>query len=190
MSSKVNLWGLSLIVLGAVVILPGNVFAEQIGNNNKSGSGIVDIYMASFLGYNSAGSFLERGSFNEDETPWLFLRLKDSVNQVKGDWWFWNKGNQERLLSFDTTNLSESLWDKRESGNSDGTKNLWLTRLDIEDVTASDKWWKINNVHSSNPKGGGAAKYHVIPEPISSVLFLLGAGALAGVKRLRKRVGK
>lgn len=185
MKNKINLGSLILIALCAGGILSGNAFAKQNEDKNGGGgNGIEDIYMTSY-DLNSLDNFLKKDSFQEDETPWLYLRLKDSVNQVTGDWWFWNKGNQERLLSFDTTDLSKSLWDKRESGNSDGTKNLWLTRLDIEDVTASDKWWKINNVHSSNPKGGGAVKYHVTPEPISSALFLLGAGALAGVRKLR-----
>ena len=135
------------------------------------GNGIQDIYMTSFSGYDSGDSFTKMSSFHEDQTPWLYLKLQDSVDRVTGDWWFWNKGNQDHLLSFDTGDLSPELWERRESDNPDGTKNLWLARLDIADVAAHDQWWHINNVHSSNPNGGASVKYHVTPEPAESSNF-------------------
>ena len=167
MRNKGNLGRLVLLVSCVWVILSGNAFAK-----------IKDIYMT-----NSAGSFLERDSFGEDETPWLFLKLKKADDQVEGDWWFWNKGNQGgQEFSFDTADPSPNL-EIEDSVNSDGTKYLWLTRKDIDNVKASKHWWHIY-AHSGN---SGAAKYRVTPEPVSSALFLLGAGALAGVRRLRKK---
>ncbi len=167
---------LKVIMLLVLGVLPLNAFAGQGGN------GIIDIYMTG-----AADDFLKKDIFTEDQTPWLYLKLKDSVSDVTGDWWFWNKGNQDYSLSFDTSDLDTSLWNKQESDNPDGTKNLWLTRFDLEDVVNHDQWWHVNNVHSVNPNGGGSAKYHVNPEPVSSALFLLGAGALGSRSWLRKR---
>jgi hypothetical protein len=96
--------------------------------------------MADFEGYDNAFSFTPVSSFHEDDAPWLYLKLKDSVMQVSGNWWFWNKGNQDALLTFDTLNLSPDIWDTRSSDNPDGTKNLWITRLDFDDYAAHDQW--------------------------------------------------
>ena len=169
----------------AVVLLAGNVFAKNGQGNGKSGlngNGIVDIYMT------HEDSFEEYDTFCENDTPWLYLKVKDSVTKVTGDWWFWNKGNQSSLLSFDTSNFDMDLWSMKDvPDNSDDTRNIWLSRLDLENVTAHDQWWHVTNVHSSSPNGGGATKYHVTPEPVSSMLFLVGAGAFAVASRRRKK---
>ena len=169
-----------------LLLCSGTAFAKNDKSVvNGGGNGIVDIFMADFEGYDNTASFTPASSFHEDDAPWLYLKLKDSVTQVSGNWWFWNKGNQDALLTFDTLNLSSDIWDTRSSDNPDGTKNLWITRLDFDDYAAHDQWWHINNVHSNNPNGGGSAKYRVTPEPVSMLLFVLGGGAFA-LSRRRK----
>ncbi|HOW43194.1 MAG TPA: hypothetical protein PLF03_05980 [Candidatus Omnitrophota bacterium] len=173
-----------LCICATILSLSTLAFAKNPNSNgadNGGGNGIVDIFMTS-----DYDVFTPQPSFHEDETPWLYLKLQDSVTQVTGNWWFWNKGNQDWAASFDTANLDPLVWESHSSDNSDGTKNLWLTRLDIDDAVAHDQWWHINNVHTSCPNGGGSTKYHVTPEPISSLLFLIGSGAMFAGARMRK----
>jgi len=152
-------------------------YAKDNGNANHGlGSGIQEIFMTEFFGINDTASFSPVENFPEDTTPWLYLKLATEQTEATGTWWFWNKGNQDYELSFDTALLTAP-WLKEESSNPDGSRNIWLTRTDITDFTAHDQWWHVNNVHASCPNGGGSTKYHVTPEPASTALFILGAAA-------------
>jgi hypothetical protein len=188
MIKKYSLRALLLFFLVFPVFFCATAQAKSDNSNgNNGGNGIVDAYMTEFFGDSAADSFNPKDSFTRDETPWLYLKLQDSVDQVTGNWWFWNKGNQDWELSFNTRSLDPAVWEKRESDNPDGTKNLWLTRLDMSDFAAHDQWWHVNAIHSNNPNGGCSTKYHVTPEPASMLLYILGGGSLiAGFFRKRK----
>ncbi|MCX7927463.1 MAG: PEP-CTERM sorting domain-containing protein [Candidatus Omnitrophica bacterium] len=171
---------IGLIDLLVVLIFSTFSFAKQQGQSQ--GIGIYELYMTK-----NANDFLEQENFVVQDTPWLYMKLHDSVYRVTGNWWFWNKGNQNYLLTFDTQALDPNLWQSVASDNSDYTKNLWLRRLDITQYTAHDQWWHINQVKAYGLNGGKhQTKYHVTPEPISSALFLVGAAAFG----LRRFTGK
>ena len=115
----------------------------------------------------SAG--IEQSSFAFDETPWLSITLKAQEKEVIGGWWKEIPGGAQNPIS--------------KSGLVGGQSYLWAF---------TDWGWPIpqtEGTYQAHVNGYGTERtFTVTPEPISSVLFLIGAAALtgAGIKRRKK----
>ncbi len=145
-----------------------------------------------------------------EDYPWLYLKLEQGIASVTGHWYYDIAGdgsNEEANLAFSLPILTQTTADWKVITGTDKQGNttyntFWLTRLDWDTVkVASTKWWEvqdilaydINNIllnegadKSAHYKVGPEGGTTPVPEPISSALFLLGAGAF-GLKIARKK---
>lgn len=142
--------------------------------------------------------------------PWLYAELEPEVYRFAGDWYFDLNGggnSQDYLKTFDVfvTDQMDADWKVVTGSLTQGKKlytTFWITRLDWNLVkNAGEKWWEVQNFKTYDASGNLLASgpnknahYKVfidevappVPEPISSALFLLGAGAL-GIKLYRRK---
>ncbi len=128
----------------------------------------------------------EKSVFGWDEKPWLYIKLPDigyEFDKTKSFWWD-PKGDD------DESDKHKSNLIKRE----DSDNEMWLsfkdnTWLKIREVGEWEIKAKSKLFFPDNPNVtiNGLAKCTVTPDPISSALFLLGAGALGSRSLLRKR---
>jgi len=118
---------------------------------------------ANFALTDSSGE--EKAIFGFDETPWLEVELKDKDEKIDG-WWRPHPGDVKSAIF--------------ENGLAGGET--------IRRPLSNWEWPGIQDLGRYNVhlKGYGTRHLMVIPEPVSSVLFLIGGLSLA-VARYRKR---
>ncbi|MDD4939246.1 MAG: PEP-CTERM sorting domain-containing protein [Candidatus Omnitrophica bacterium] len=120
--------------------------------------------------------------FNPGETPWLYILLPNASSVITGDWWLSGlKSSTEK--GFDSSNAADPYFNYFSDGGA-----LWISRKEDNDKPGE---WHIQSIeadgsriptHSINYKLNNT----VVPEPVSSSLFLIGMSAL-GLWRLRKK---
>jgi hypothetical protein len=124
------------------------------------------------------GSYTERATYAWDEIPWLYLRFP------------------ENGLGF---NITRAWWES-PGGDSYFTRNTGYNEQEIW-LTLGDYWYEVRELgewdirarfflheRGSHPVLGiGATSFHVIPEPVSSILFITGGATLVVTRYLRKR---
>jgi len=120
----------------------------------------------------SEGSTTPKDSFDWDEQPWLYLELPSSNWNVTGSWWKDPDGTPYFTGSLPTT--SDKIWLSLDN---------WFTVREVGQWNVSAVYFYAN---PEDPVGGGFAKFTVTPEPVSSILFLVGGASLAAT-RLRRR---
>ena len=99
----------------------------------------------------------EREVFGFDETPWLKVELRDNDEEITG-WWKSTPGSKNVIF---------------KDGLTGGTTVSYsLSEWGWPETQALGRY----NVHLN---GYGTRHLTVTPEPISSLLFLTGAGALS-----------
>lgn len=134
--------------------------------------------MTSFAGIDNAQSYKQVSSFHADEIPWLYIKMKDSVPQVVGTWWYDGTGDQAPLFKFDTLKFDPTVWEAHWSYSIDSYKELWLARRDFDEYAEHGQEWYIHT-------NGGDTDFTVTPEPASMLLFALGGSAFV-LSRKRK----
>lgn len=140
------------------------VFALLI-NKNIVFAGFDSIYMVG-----DSTSITQKTTFGLDETPYLYMNLPgDGSLYTVWSWWHDPAGNtywDGTAPIFDSTNYQ--VW-------------LPLTHwFQWENVKTAGIWTiDANYYFSNNQSGTGVTSFTVTPEPISSILFLLGGSALA-----------
>lgn len=141
-------------------------------------------------------------SYFAGETPWVYIKFKLenlATNSPLHMHWVWS--------SNDDPNITETVNQKLNITGLGTDKELW--------AAAPEPWWSNNggpgswhadinwfNVHGTNgissadfiscPQGGIIGRQApcgpvVTPEPLSSTLFLLGAGPLAAILRKKQK---
>jgi hypothetical protein len=131
-----------------------------------------EMYMTS--GY---GATNERTEFDWTDTPWLYLKLPDSG-----------------------FNLITTLWKSPDKDNyvirSKGYENeIWLSPGNLWDEIKEEGTWKIkahftspfSSPHSGHETAGFTVASAIVPEPVSSILFIAGGAVLACRRYLKKR---
>lgn len=132
----------------------------------------------------------EKSVFGWDEKPWLYIKLPDigyEFDKTKSFWWDPKGVN-------DVSHKNKSNIIKRE----DSDNEMWLSFKDITwfnklrevgewEIKANSKLFFPSNPYIDNITINGLARCTVNPEPVSSVLFLLGGGALAIAGRFRRK---
>jgi hypothetical protein len=118
---------------------------------------------------NADGSYATQTTFSPTETPYLYIHSAFYTDQVMAS--FWN----DPAGTTNTANFGPST-----------TRDKWLT-LDWNTVAKTPGQWTVNGYNFDNNfnLASGSTRFSITPEPISSTLFLLGAGALAA--RLRRK---
>lgn len=154
-----------LVLILAVLFM---AFAGNACANGTSG-GFDEIYMTDHYGGTD-----ERSTFGWDDKPWLYLKLPAAgVAETNSTW---------------TDPLgADSLTDENVSG----LIEVWLGFDNWNEIRRAGLWHvnaTYDFLYTSDPSGSGACTFTVTPEPVSSVLFLLGAGVLGA--GLKKRSGK
>jgi hypothetical protein len=173
--------GFFILVLGLVAVFAQAAFADDGATFSTALKG--------------DSGFIETSTFFLDQKPWLHINVPDTFSK---DWTFsfWNSP-EEGSSTFLSNVFNEYIYQKV------GNYDIYLTFSD-------DKWediaylgdWEVSAAtvlqKSSNDSCpswwtrlaaySGTAKFNVVtPEPVSSVLFLLGAGTLAYATRKRKK---
>ncbi len=125
-----------------------------------------EIYMV-----DSSGSTTSKGTFGWDETPWLYLNLPSAGWNVTGSWW----KDPDALYYFTGSSPSTDL-------------EQWLTLSDWASVRKIGDW-NVNAAYfySDGAFGTGSTKFAVVPEPISTILFLSGGALMGGRLLIRRR---
>ncbi len=112
--------------------------------------------------------------FDWHEQPWLFVRVPESdpSDQLRVDWSWWHSPDSDITQSFDTTTDTVA----------------WLT-LDDWDSAKRAGDWQVNAAYfyTGGERGGGSTSFTVTPEPVSSVLFLLGGLSLFGFEYKKRK---
>ena len=132
------------------------------------------------------GSTVKKDVFGWDEKPYVFIQFDvDELNTnwplfVRWKWKFMGKGHPfwefERVTDFSDNPLN--IWDSLD--NWDSCKKVGKWRVETA-------WWSPT-LYNSGKEGLGRHKvnFTVTPEPVSSILFLVGGASLAAT-RLRRR---
>ena len=124
-----------------------------------------EIYMVG-----SSGSTDSKTTFGWDKTPWLYLKLPSAGWNVTGSWW------QDPLMTYYFEGSNPSTASERWLSLSD-----WATVRKIGD-------WNVNAIYfyANGASDTGSTDFAVVPEPVSTILFLSG-GALVGGRLLIRR---
>ena len=125
---------------------------------------------------------VDPANFAWDETPWLYLNLPTAPD----------------LFGWKSKVTSDWLFDSVSQGSSDSdvnAKSYWL-KLDDWNAVKQAGIWTVNAGYEyympgeDSVFGYGYTTFNVnaVPEPISSTLFLIGAGALSAWRIRRKKI--
>lgn len=118
----------------------------------------------------ASNSTVPKDIFEWDETPWLYLKLNaDSPTTTNADW---NSpaGGLYQIIGEDAAD-----------------QELWFTLSDWDAVKTAG-YWTVDAVsdYGFGSSDIGQADFIVTPEPVSSVLLLVG-GAMLFARRRRKK---
>ncbi|MFH0828524.1 MAG: PEP-CTERM sorting domain-containing protein, partial [Candidatus Omnitrophota bacterium] len=162
--------------------------------------------------YHINGSFQNKSTKNMDGTEWFTRNAQLIFSPGSHEAMF----NSQDLGALESAYNNNFAWGNVDFGGADFTLlaqggDSWgalytgtVGGLNIENGIIQNEFIGNSNIYylaQYNPLLGGksydfvsgSGKFipvNVVPEPISSALFLLGAGALAGVRRLRSRDAK
>ncbi|GEM_PF-1614850 len=166
-----------MVFLLSVGLVATTAFAR--GGNTTNTINIEIIYTVG-----SSGSTAEKTTFSWTEVPWLYFELPSGAgdrNIVTQSWWK-DPGNTLQGYIY--------------SSEADGTLRVWhsLGNVKWDQVKTEGQWTIVAqyDATSQNTTGKGTTNFTVtgpppppppvIPEPVSSILFLAGAATL-GIRR-------
>lgn len=117
------------------------------------------------------GSTDIRTTYDLNETPWLYLKLPESSLNFTGAWWNDPDNNAHFVSQGPTTD-----------------QEIWLSLLDWSTVKEAGQW-NVNAFYSAanGAYGTGSTSFTVTPEPLSSLLFIVGGATLACRCSLKSR---
>ena len=123
----------------------------------------------------------EKNVFGWDEKPYAFIQF--AIDNLNKEYpiemvWAWYSGEMWEWVSWEyevITNFPE-----------EGKLNLWNSLDNWEIHKKIGEWiMEVNWWNGEKREGGISLGFTVTPEPVSSVLFLLGFFSLFGVKNFR-----
>ena len=165
----------NLAITGLVVIL-----FLALGSVNCAYADFDNIYTVG-----SNGSTTPQSTFTLDQAPWLYLQLPDTGFNVTASVWSDPSSNPFSVIGIGGNN---QYWLSLDNG-SDASKNpvTWDSVKQIGTWNISAGYLYPSNLNGDYA-GAGKTSFTVtaVPEPVSTVLFLLGGATLA-VRRLRRK---
>ena len=148
------------VILFSIFALANSAFAVGAGTFDK-------IYMT-----DADGSTTPKDSFGWDEQPWLYLRLLEPGFNLTLS--FWKNPDNKKYFDIDVD------WDQ----------DIWHTLKYWDDIKELGEW-HVSAMYfqpgSNDWIGRGSADFTVTPEPVSSVLFLVGGISLAATRLKRRK---
>ncbi len=146
-------------------------FVVFSGARTSEAASFEEIYMT-----NASGSYERVEVFDWNETPWLYLRTPDV-----------RKGNSTFINYFSWYDPDSNLVYK-DKADPNRSNERWF-RIDDWDSVKKVGTWDVDASYF-NPgsiKGSGSTSFTVTPEPVSSVLFLLGGLSLFGFEYKKRK---
>ena len=170
------------VIAGSIVIL-----LLVLGVANCAYADFTSIFTVS-----SNGSTTPQSTFTLDQTPWLYVELPEgNLNwaSAAGSLWFYDSNiipKGEATGSDFTSPYAREFWLKLDNWDSVAKVGDWHIAAGYELGTPIDLCG--TNIILPKDAGVGCANFNVtaVPEPVSTVLFLLGGATLA-VRRLRRK---
>ena len=146
---------------------------------------------ASIFTVGSNGSTTQQSTFTLDQTPWLYVELPEgNLNwaSAAGSLWFYDSNIIPKGVAGDsdfTSPYTREFWLKLDNWDSVAKVGDWHVAAGYELGTPINLFGK--EIIIPKDVGVGCTSFNVtaVPEPISTVLFVLGGATLA-VRRLRK----
>jgi hypothetical protein len=190
-TKKDYLRGKQLFIVIAIVIVSAglsvtNAFAQYGGGGGWGGNGGNPDEFNALYTVNADGSTTMQDIFQWDETPFLYIEFANAASWQDVALTFWDSPTNTMYYTENVYFNNESqLWISLDDGFSDaGLTNPinWFDAREIGD-------WTIDVVYHRDTKSGdinGTTGFAVVPEPVSSTLFIVGAATL-GYRRFRKK---
>ncbi len=142
-----------VFVLFALFAIKANVYAAYTG---------FDVYPV-----DSEGSFTEVHDFGWNETPWIHIELPTDDMTYSVTWW-----HPEGTADYYSA-----------SGYSEGTRYVWHSLSNWDDVRRPGKWLVRADISSPHyPPNMKETYFNVAPEPFGVLLVLIG-GVFLTLKR-------
>ncbi|OGT21860.1 MAG: hypothetical protein A3C55_02665 [Gammaproteobacteria bacterium RIFCSPHIGHO2_02_FULL_42_13] len=123
-----------------------------------------------------------KSTFNLNETPWLYLELPSTDFNVTASVWSDPDANPFSVLGISGSN---TYWFSLDSGkDASGNPVTWnsVKKIGLWNISAGYLYPFSQN---GDYAGKGSTSFEVVPEPVSTALFILGGATLA-VRHLRK----
>jgi hypothetical protein len=152
------------IMVFLILILTNNTFAE-----------FEKIYMV-----NEEGSFTEQSIFELNEIPWLYTQLPEpGIYNIMVTWWLSPSGEQYYTH---TLTDAQDFWISLNDGyDTNGNSVEWFDIMKVGDWTVNASYH-----YATGEVGSGSTNFTVTPEPVASLLFIVG-GAVLTFKYYRKK---
>ena len=125
-------------------------------------------------------STIEQEVFGRDETPWLYLKLPESP--FGGPW--------------GDLNITFSFWHDPDntvyfqSGGFSADRENWISLPNWNTIRMTGEWDVSASYIGLSGIGSGSTSFTVTPEPVSTILFLIGSMPVALELYRRKRSKK
>ncbi len=167
-----------IVFLLSVGLVATTAFARGGGDNNT-----IPIQVIYTVG--SSGSTLQQSTFSWSETPWLYFELPSGAgtnNIVTQSWWKDPDNIQREYITQNEADNTIQVWQSLGS-------DRWNA------IKREGQWTILAQYDTMSPQrtGTGSTNFTVtgppppvIPEPISSILFVAG-GATLGIRRYWKK---
>jgi len=119
-------------------------------------------------------STVQQDIFQLDEIPYLYLKLPEPAFLNFTITWWWSPSGDD-YHTFDFSSGDQELWISLENGYS------WMDIVEVGD-------WGVTAAFAGTAGLGiGQTVFSVVPEPVSSTLFLVGAASLGARRFWKKR---
>jgi len=132
-----------------------------------------EIYMTS-----GNGTYDVRDTFGWDETPWIYFKMPTDPNNFH----FGIKAPSNDKYKFLDKEVGSEFWVSLDNLFEDKDGGSMFSWDDIKEVGLWDLDAQYASLGSS-AAGKGDLTFTITPEPISSLLFLIGGGALVAIRR-------
>lgn len=158
---------LFLALVFSLAIFAGNVFASPSGY-------MVDEEFS--INPQPATGSPALATYGWDQSPWLYFVSPSNILTYSISWWN-HTGEVIYTPTFEVTSNTNSVWH--------GFSNFseWAAIRKAGDWTVKADY----SYAGGGPGTTGEVPFKVVPEPVSSALFLLGGGAIAALKLRKKK---
>jgi len=163
------------------------LFIFSLFLTSASADNFSKIYMVSDLGNTTqkTDDYILGG-----KQPWFYIQFSDSVtpatvvgNSNTTATWAWDDNpSGNTYLKFYNSTLNGA-WGNLGNWNSDARLGNWSIQITTP-LNANPGSGVLSGTYVGNTQFKVS---NVVPEPVSCILFLLGGGALAGVRKLRRK---